>query len=149
MQRDRGRLWRGVAALLILGGCAHSDPWTNRDTNLQIAASVAMLADAYTTAQIHRTPGVYEGGALSRRIIGRTPSSSDTYTYFAVIIVGSYLVSTMLPAKWRPYWQGWETGIHLAAAIRNCDHGLCESPPLPPATRPIPIPPIIQILETN
>ena len=109
--------------LLALTGCAHSDPWTKQDTTLQVAATIALVADAYTTANI-QYHNLYEAGP-ARHVLGSQPSTSDTWQYFGSLAVSHYLISRALPGKWRPYWQGSFIIIHANAAYKNCMNGLC------------------------
>ncbi len=111
--------------VLFLFACASNDPWTKRDTALQLMATATYIGDAITTERIQYAPNVYEAGPLAKEFLGPQPSSSDTYLYFGTVIITSYLISRALPAKWRPYWQGWEAAIHGYAIKNNCDNGLC------------------------
>lgn len=114
-----------IIVLLILQGCAHSDPWTKQDTWMQIAVTTVLVADAYTTSKIQYDPWLYEGGPIAKRILGDQPSTSSTYQYFAVNAIANYLITRALPAKWRPYWQGWEIVVHSKAVYNNCQLELC------------------------
>lgn len=111
--------------ILLISGCAHQDNWTRQDTTLQLVATAMYVGDAITTEKIQYYPGVYEAGPMARAFIGPQPSTSDTYLYFGSVIVTSYLISRALPAKWRPYWQGWEIATHGYAIQQNCANGLC------------------------
>ncbi|KKM26904.1 hypothetical protein LCGC14_1580060 [marine sediment metagenome] len=117
--------------VLVLGGCAHSDQWSKRDTYMQLGVTAALAADAYTTSKIQYDLLIYERGFLASRALGRQPSTRDTYVYFGTLIIGNYLISRALPAKWRPYWQGWEMSVHGYVAYKNCKMGLgCDKEPL-------------------
>jgi len=130
MQTLRGRAVAGVRALIILcvltlTGCAHSDPWSRRDTIGQVLVTAVLAADAVSTANIQYHPGYYEAGPVARKMLGLHPSSSSTYQYFLTNMVANYLVTRALPAKWRPYWQGWEIAVHGYAVHNNCSLDLC------------------------
>lgn len=117
-----------IATLILsssLLGCAHSDPWTTRDTWMQVGVTTMLVADAITTSRIQDAPGVYEAGPLASKVLGSQPSTSDTYLYFGTIIITNYFITRALPAKWRPYWQGWEIAVHGYAVHNNCSKGLC------------------------
>jgi hypothetical protein len=107
--------------LLLLQGCAHSDPWTKKDTYRQIAVSVVLATDAYTTSQIQYYNGIWEDGPLARKVLGTQPNTHSTYQYFLINGITNYFIARALPAKWRPYWQGWEVAVHSYATINNCD----------------------------
>ena len=105
-------------------GCAHSDPWTKRDTIMQVGVTAVYVADAVTTSRIQYHEGVHEAG-LARYALGSQPSTSDTYQYFGTLMISNWVISRALPAKWRPYWQGVNIAAHGSAAINNCQLGLC------------------------
>ena len=118
---------RRIFLILFLGlcSCAHSDDWTRRDTVMQLGVTVVLAGDAYTTAQIHKTPFVFERGYLARPLIGSQPSSEDTYLLFATFALTSYLITRALPGRWRPYYQ---SAIILRAIYviqNNCDDVSC------------------------
>ncbi len=98
--------------VMLLSGCAHENPWTKQDTVRQSAVVVTMAYDAYLTTQLQYCNGAYESGFIAERILGSQPATSDTYQYFATSMVTSYLIARALPAKWRPYWQVFEIGVH-------------------------------------
>jgi len=109
----------------MLSSCAHPDPWTKRDTALQLIATATIIGDAITTERIQDVPNVYEAGPIAKEFLGPQPSTKDTIIYFSCAIVFSWLAARLLPAKWRPYWQGWEIAAHSYAIKNNCDNGLC------------------------
>ena len=120
---------RTLIAFMVVGflsGCVHSDPWTERDTKMQVATSIAIAADAWTTTRFQYNPNVYEDAPLARRFLGRHPKTSDTYQYFASVIVFNYLVARALPEEWRPVWQTWEFSVHGYAAYDNCRRYITE-----------------------
>ncbi len=114
-----------ILCIFLLGGCAHQDDWTRRDTVMQWGVTVVLVADAVTTSRIQYDPNVFEAGPLASKALGLQPDTSDTYQYFASLIVVNYFISRALPAKWRPYWQSWEMTVHGYAVINNCNNGLC------------------------
>lgn len=118
-----------LAALAVLTGCAHSDEWRTQDTVLQSIYTGLVIVDAVQTADIQYRDDLVESGPLASRVLGDNPSSSDTYQYMATLAISHYLISRALPAKWRPYWQGFGIIDHGSAVISNCAHGLgriCE-----------------------
>ncbi len=117
------KLWP-MLFLFVFSGCAHSDEWTKRDTRMQIAATVAIIADAYTTSKIQDNPQVYEGGR-ARYFIGSQPNDKNIVLYFGSIVVSRWLITRALPAKWRPYYQGTIIVDGMNNAIQNCKKGLC------------------------
>ena len=86
---------------------------------MQVGATVALAGDAYTTAQIQYHPGIYEKNPVSRQVLGLQPSTSATYQYFGTLIITNWLITRMLPAKWRPWWQGGTMVMHGSAWLNN------------------------------
>lgn len=115
-----------LLVLLLLTGCAHSDPWTRQDTALQVGVTLALAADAVTTARIQETPGVWERGPITQPILGSQPDSNDVYLYFLTVAASDYLIARALPARWRPYFQSSMIGYYAYLIDSNCDRGLCE-----------------------
>lgn len=118
--------WVLLLAVLLLTGCAHSDPWSKRDTVLYGVTLGVLAADAYTTSRIQYTAGVYEVGPVARRVLGSQPRTSDTVMYFGTLAVSNYFIGRALPAKWRPYWYGLGIAHHGYVIRNNCNDGLCE-----------------------
>ncbi len=116
---------RLILISFLVGGCAHQDDWTRRDTVMQLGVTVVLVADAVTTSRMQYDPNVFEAGPIASKVLGLQPDTSDTYLYFGSLIVANYLISRALPAKWRRYWRGWEAGVHGYAVINNCNNGLC------------------------
>jgi len=106
--------------LPFLLGCAHQDEWTSQDTKFQIAVTIAMTADGYTTSKILETPGVYEKGVIAKQFLGPQPSTSDVWMYMGTLMISSYFISRALPSEWRPYLQVTQTAAHGITAINNC-----------------------------
>ena len=114
--------------LLILfsfSGCASNDPWRRQDTMMQIGVTAVMLGDAITTEKIQYQANTWEAGPIAKRFLGPQPSTSDTCWYFGSAIISSWGIAWLLPAKWRPYYQGWEIAVHGYAVDNNCQNGLC------------------------
>ena len=114
-----------ILSVFLAGGCAHQDDWTRRDTVMQVGVTAVLVADAVTTSRIQYAPDVFEDGPVAGKVLGLQPDTSDTYLYFGSLIVANYLISRALPAKWRPYWQGWEMSVHGYSVINNCQLELC------------------------
>lgn len=113
-----------IVIFSLLTGCAHSDGWSRSDTLMQIGVTTAMAADGYTTAQIHKMPGIEEGGPMARSVLGPNPSSTDTAMYFTSLAISHWLISRALPKKWRIGWQSAFIVTHGSAYANNRDLGL-------------------------
>lgn len=115
-----------ILTILLISGCAHNDPWTTRDTVLQVGVTTILVADAVTTSRIQYHDGLYEQGPVAKVFLGSQPSTSDTYMYFGTLIVSNYLISRALPAKWRPYWQVGSVAHNAYSVYGNCKLELCK-----------------------
>ena len=116
-------------AVLTLTGCAHSDPWSKRDTVLQVTYTGMVVIDAIQTSDIQYHDNLVEGGPIARRVLGANPSTSDTWQYLTTVAISHYLITRALPAKWRPWWQGVGIADETSAIFKNCANGLgkiCE-----------------------
>ncbi|KKL47178.1 hypothetical protein LCGC14_2338150 [marine sediment metagenome] len=113
-----------VAMTWALFGCAHQDEWTSQDTKFQIAVTIAMAADGYTSSKIQYTEGMQEVGLIAKHFLGPQPSTSDVWMYTGTLMISSYFISRALPSKWRPYWQVFLITDHGTAAITNCQQDL-------------------------
>ena len=106
-------------------GCAHSDPWTKRDTVLQVAYTATLVADAITTSRIQYRSDLQEVGPVAQHVLGRQPATADTWQFFATVAITNAIFTRALPAKWRPYWQGANIAYHTKLVIGNCQRELC------------------------
>ena len=111
--------------VLFLFACASNDPWTRQDTIRPVGVTAVMLGDAISTANIQYQANTWEAGPIAKQFLGPQPSTSDTAMYFGSLIISNAVITRWLPAKWRPYWQGWEIAVHGYAWYNNCDLGLC------------------------
>lgn len=113
-----------IVALAMLSGCAHQDEWTRQDTTLQLIYTGTLVVDAIQTSEIQYHDNLVEGGPIARQVLGRNPSTSDTWQYFTTVAISHWLISRALPEKWRPYWQGAGIATQVPVIINNCAHGL-------------------------
>jgi len=109
-----------LLVLMLVQGCAHQDEWTSQDTKFQIAVTIAMAADGYTSSKIQYAPKIEEQGLIAKQFLGPQPSTSDVWMYTGTLMISSYFINRALPAKWRPFFQGFQTADHGLAAISNC-----------------------------
>ena len=113
-----------IAAVFLLSGCAQHDPWTKQDTVLQSMVTGLYVLDAIQTSEIQYHPELEEGGLITHNVLGRQPSTSDTWQYFATVAFTSYVISYYMPARYRPWWQGGQLAYQTKLIFSNCAHGL-------------------------
>ncbi len=109
----------------FISGCAHSDPWTQQDTNRQWATTAIIIGDGLSSIKIRETANVYEAGAIASRVMGQQPTETDLILYHGAVSFISWRVARALPASLRPYWQTLEMFLHGSAIVNNCELGLC------------------------
>ena len=120
-----------LAAVLLLvtalSGCATPprDEWTQADTRRQLFYGLALAGDAYTTARISRTPGLYEGNRIAAAVIGEQPKPADAWKGAVLVGVAHYLIAKRMKANRRKVWQYVGVGVHTLATGHNCGNGLC------------------------
>ena len=113
-----------IVTFMLLQGCAHSDPWTERDTVLQVAYTVTLAADAITTSRIQYHDNIQEVGP-AQYVLGSQPSTASTWQYFTSVAIVNAIITRALPAKWRLYWQSAGIASQTKAVISNCRLELC------------------------
>ena len=117
--------WAAIVLAALVTGCAHTDPWTERDTAMYSTVLATLVADGVTTSRIQDDPTLEEGGPVARYILGEQPSTTDTALYMGGLAIGYYFIGRAMPAEWRPWFYGFVILDHGSAVIRNCNHGLC------------------------
>lgn len=106
-----------LSALLSLSGCA-TETWSRTDTIGELTVAATLAADAYQTAQFHNHPTQEEAGWV-RGICGLRPSSACSYEYFGTVAATHFLIARILPASWRPYWQGSVFSVETFDIVHN------------------------------
>ena len=114
-----------IAATILISGCAHQDPWTERDTAMFAAVVGVVAADMYSTNNIRSAPHIEENGPIARQVLGSQPQSSETAAYGLGLLAVYYTVGRALPERWRPWWFGFNMVDHGSALINNCKLDLC------------------------
>ena len=109
--------------LLVIQGCATNGQWTRQDTIMQSLVTASLAIDAVQTADIRHHDDINEVG-LARLALGSDPSSSDTYQYFTSVAITHYLISKILPEKWRTWWQGGALVVQAPVIVSNCSKSL-------------------------
>lgn len=123
-----------VTLLALLTGCASNDPWTRDDTVLEGIYLATVVADGVMTAKIQDHPNIIENGLIARHALGRNPSSSSVWQYFATVAITHYLISRALPKGWRSLWQGAGIVRHARAVNKGHQIGTFSEP----CTTPLP-----------
>ena len=115
-----------LIVVVVVTGCASTDEWRTVDTQRQIAVTVAIAADAWSSRNIRSEPDYREVGLVASRVIGSQPSAGEFIVYFTAVAVVDYYISRALPEKWRPYFQVFAFMSHARAAHHNCfDSDIC------------------------
>jgi hypothetical protein len=114
---------------LILSGCSSiplfdlqsSADWNSDDTTREVSFQVVNILDALQTNEIRSRPDVVEVGPVARAMMGPEPSGSDVALYFATRALSHYLISRILPPRWREWYQ--TTSLVSASFVvwRNCE----------------------------
>ena len=88
--------------MMFVAGCARAgDPWTQADWNRQFAYTVLDLADWAQTRYIATRPQFHE----TNRFLGEHPSLGKVNNYFAATLAAHWLITDLLPSRYRPVWQ--------------------------------------------
>lgn len=99
-----------------------ADPWTKQDVALEATYILLHALDWGQTRQIARAPDRYYE-ALNP-LLGRHPSQGRVDAYFALSTIAHAGITHLLPAKYRPYWQGVTIGISGYCVGLNLSIGL-------------------------
>lgn len=95
-------------------------PLTEREIQMQIAMTALYLVDYGQTRDIKNHVGYYETNPL----LGKHPSDVRIRNYFAGVIVGSAVVTYLLPSNLRPYWQWGNIIVQVGVTAHNHNIGL-------------------------
>ena len=98
-----------------------SDSWTKEDTHRQMLSSVLLIID---WSQTHETTGKDSGFKESNPILGLNPSRERVNQYFAVVSIANLVISRMLPAREREWFQSIVIGVELLAVGNNYKIGM-------------------------
>lgn len=106
-------------AVILLGGCASSDPWTRSDSVLYGAYVTTLVTDGHTTSQFRKCERIAEGGLIARQVLGTNPAESDTWQYMATLAITNYFIARALPSGLRKGWLAVNTVAHGYASVSN------------------------------
>lgn len=123
------RITMALCAVLLMSGCASSEPWRTQDTVLQTIVTGLLVVDAMQTSDIQYHDNLYEAMPVAQAVLGRQPKTSETWRYFAANALFNYMVTRALPQRWRPFWQGATIAVETSLIFNNCALGLggiCE-----------------------
>jgi len=122
-------LFLGLLALLIFGASDvfAGGKWTRTNTALELSYIAVALADAASTADIRNHSDIVEAQPIARAIMGANPEPAAVAGYFTGAIVGHYLISRALPAKYRHFWQAGTVAVQAAFVANNAALGLSFS----------------------
>jgi len=126
-----------LVLLLLAMGCAH---WSTADTMRQAAIvglqvmdwhqsrtiATEMVPESYTERPDGSSEHVYARPRWreSSPFLPSHPSAGQVDAYFAASILTGILISAVLPAEWRPYWQYGYIGFEGAFVVHNYQQGI-------------------------
>jgi hypothetical protein len=107
-----------VAMLLGAGRAAALDPWTAQDTALEAAFVAAVVVD---WRQTHWT--LDNGGYEMNPLLGPRPTDQRLGVSVLGAVAAHAVVSAVLPAKWRRWWQAVSLAGEASAVGWNVSAG--------------------------
>lgn len=109
-----------ILFLLLISGCASSEPWTSKDTKHYIAYVAAASLDTYSTTRlISDWPNTEESNPVIVWTFGQRPSQDELIVGLIVTATANFFIARALPDKYRrKYLAAWTFG-HSALAINN------------------------------
>lgn len=114
-----------AAGLFLIKEAKAADDWSTDNTVAEVSYQLVNAIDYAQTIRIKDRPDLVEGNWAGRAWMGREPHGTGAVTYFATLAVSHYVISRLLPAKWRPYWQVGTLAASGYNVIRNCtEYGL-------------------------
>lgn len=109
---------------LVWPGYVRSDEWTKEDTKWQLVSTALQIIDAGQTADIRNHDDIHEAMPLTREVIGKNPSRTETALFFTGMIGLNYGIARMLPAPYRRYYQGARIMFNTGLIAHNYSIGL-------------------------
>lgn len=112
-----------LVGLMACGPCLAEpfEPWTPKDTGLQLAYTALHLADWAQTRAIAGSQGAY---VEKNRLLGPTPSQVRVNRYMAASLAAHWAITAALPSAYRPYWQGGTIAVEAWCVGRNARLGI-------------------------
>lgn len=115
-----------IAMGIVLLFCAlccdsRADELTDADIYRQVAITALLIGDMGQTLDSNAKRTHYRE---LNPYLRNHDTPSEIRQYFAVAIVGSAVVTKLLPAEYRPYWQYGLIGIEVAMLLQNKRVGL-------------------------
>ena len=105
----------GVWFMTLAGVTPAADEWTTTNKTLFATSTALLVADWGQTRYISKHPDYYETNPL----LGEHPSTSRVDNYFAGVLIGNFLLTHFLSAKYRNYFQILLIGSELRAVSNN------------------------------
>ena len=105
---------------LLLTGCSgkHFEPFSHKDTALQVVYTAATVADWRQTQKLRAA-----GWDDRSPVLGSHPSRNQVDTYIPLGIIGHGLVTWYLDPAYRPVWQYSWIAIEADAVEHNINLG--------------------------
>lgn len=112
-------MYKYIIIFLLICSPVQAD-WTKDDTHRQWAVTTLLVADWLQTRDIATRPDFYE----TNPYLGNNPSLTQVDQYFAVCLLGHWMISKQLPPKWRKGWQYVFIITEAGAVSRNYSIGI-------------------------
>lgn len=116
-----GLLVAVMLSLSLAGPVRAADAWSNRDVALEVTYAALHVVDWGQTLHIAKNP---QDHRELNPLFGEHPHPDKVSLLFAGGLVGHALVTHLLPADWRPWWQAVTIGIEGSAVGWNMAAGI-------------------------
>lgn len=111
---------RYLLALLMTLTLQASDPWTTRDTWVEVICVTSLIVDWGQTLNITSDKAYYE----TNPVLGPRPSRSAVNRYFATAILTHVALAYVLPKKLRVGYQLLTIGLQFSMIHNNSSLGV-------------------------
>lgn len=104
-----------LALASVTAHAAQGAEWTPADTKRELAFTALLALDTIQTHNIAHVPTYQE----ENPILGPHPSNAAVNQYMLGCAVGHYIISRILPAQDRQYWQWLTIGVEGSIVAHN------------------------------
>lgn len=114
-----------IIGIAFCSRCEAADPWSTQDKLLQGAVAVAVIGDWAQTRWMAERDWDWDRGKFEERnpILGKHPHRDRVDLIAGTGLILHTVVTHYLPAKYRPYWQGFFIFSHGVCIGHNAGNG--------------------------